>query len=143
MTHFKKIGFIAALATCSFIMSSITSAEVEFLESPFQVAPVDSTIFTIQEVTGPQSEEKETGFGPNFLQPYLFQSYEFKVYSRWGQEFFSTTDPQARWMWNTKGKKKKSPMLSVPNGTYFYRLTFQLEGDSERAFQGNVTVVGQ
>lgn len=50
-----------------------------------------------------------------------FTEFSLKVYNRWGREVFASTD--ADQVWTGDG---------VPTGTYYYRLTYSLNGSSEQ-----------
>ncbi len=58
----------------------------------------------------------------------------FRVYDRWGQEVFSTTDINEGWNGNYKGKNQ-------PLGTYMYSIEAVTNTGRKWAKQGNVTLI--
>jgi len=60
-------------------------------------------------------------------------SIELIIYNRWGQEVFSTKDPNQRWDGTFKGK-------DLPTGSYGYYLIIDCDG-TEVKKQGNVSII--
>ncbi len=59
----------------------------------------------------------------------------FKVYNRWGQEVFSTTNPEFGWEGNYNGKKSEA-------GTYFYYVKYTcLNSGNKYELKGDVTLL--
>ncbi len=73
------------------------------------------------------------------LLPYKFvEKIDLKVYNRWGNLVFETTDPQIDW----KGTYLDTDE-QLSDGVYFYVCTvyeIKLSGLKERTFQGNITI---
>ncbi len=59
---------------------------------------------------------------------------EFRVFNRWGEEVFSTTDPKEGWNGQWKG-------LEQPMGVYHYLIRLSYPKGEERMFKGGVTLV--
>jgi gliding motility-associated-like protein len=63
------------------------------------------------------------------------ESFEFAIYSRWGEKVFETTDPNVCWDGNYKGK----PMNSE---TFVYKMIVKLAGETEEILEsGNINLV--
>ncbi|MCB9166363.1 MAG: gliding motility-associated C-terminal domain-containing protein [Flavobacteriales bacterium] len=60
-----------------------------------------------------------------------FRAYTFIIYNRWGQEIWSTTDPNEAWKGTVKGS-------FVPQGVYAYYCGF--ENGAGRRFEKRGTV---
>ncbi len=62
--------------------------------------------------------------------------YELRIYNRWGEELFSTTNPEEGWT----GVYDDKP---VPDGVYVYTVRYSSISlpDIRREFQGSVTVI--
>lgn len=59
---------------------------------------------------------------------------EFRVYNRWGQEVFSTTDPRSGWDGTYKGEPQES-------GVYNYLIRVSYPDGRVQTFKGDVTLV--
>jgi len=73
------------------------------------------------------------------LLPYKFvEKIDLKVYNRWGNLVFETTDPQIDWKGTYLDTEEQ-----LSDGVYFYVCTvyeIKLSGLIERTFQGNITI---
>jgi gliding motility-associated-like protein len=63
-------------------------------------------------------------------------SYELKIYNRWGEQVFESSDSQQDW----NGKVNNSGG-QCPAGTYYYVWKFKLVGGFEKSLQGTVTLL--
>jgi gliding motility-associated-like protein len=88
-------------------------------------------------IFSPNNDGKNEIFLPftEFLPNEALTSYNLKIYNRWGQLVFETSNPREGW--NGKAGNGKSP-----EGTYFYIAEFQLPCDQKtQSIEGNVTLV--
>lgn len=77
--------------------------------------------------------EHSNGFGLLNLQ--LIKINYFRIYDRWGQEVFSTTDPQGRWDGTIKGQE-------APLGVYVWEVDANCANTQERFRRsGTVTLI--
>ncbi|MBP7477675.1 MAG: gliding motility-associated C-terminal domain-containing protein, partial [Chitinophagales bacterium] len=84
-----------------------------------------------------------TGFSPNqdgvndvfrIKYPCRFAFFEMKVYNRWGELVFESTNPDFSWDGTYKG-------VAQPIGLFVYNLSFRLDGASTTNRNGNVTLI--
>jgi gliding motility-associated-like protein len=70
----------------------------------------------------PNGDNNNDLFTPR--QPYRFISrVEFKVFSRWGEKVFETTDPALNW----NGKEQQT-QRDLPDGVYYYSGYYYVRG---------------
>jgi len=74
----------------------------------------------------------------NYLKPVLVfigsDGYAFYIYNRWGQEIFSTSDPEQGWDGTFNGK-------FVEGGVYVYLIKYRNAKGQPRVQKGNIAVV--
>lgn len=58
----------------------------------------------------------------------------FRIYNRWGEEVFSTTNPRQGWRGNHKGKPADA-------GTYHYYISLFNTKEEEQIFKGDITLI--
>ncbi|MGD2033869.1 MAG: gliding motility-associated C-terminal domain-containing protein [Bacteroidales bacterium] len=76
-------------------------------------------------------------FGPSRMD-FIPKSFDFKIFNRWGNLVFHSTDPyNHRWDGTYKGGGL------VPQGVYRYQLEYDDENGTPKVLHGNVTVVRQ
>jgi gliding motility-associated-like protein len=85
-----------------------------------------------------------TGFTPNGdgmnddfkpLGSALYTSeYDFRIWNRWGQEVFRSTDPKFGWDGNYEGKEAQT-------GVYAYVITYKNVFGENKIKKGNVTLI--
>lgn len=85
-----------------------------------------------------------TGFTPNgdgindffaALGPAIYsKEFEFRIWNRWGQEVFRTTDPRKGW----DGTFESSPSQT---GVYAYLITYKNAYNESKVLKGNVTLI--
>ena len=63
----------------------------------------------------------------------MFRNYKLSIYNRWGQRIFYTEDIYAGWDGKFNGVDQNI-------GTYFYMITYTLEGKSGM-LKGDLTLV--
>jgi gliding motility-associated-like protein len=71
----------------------------------------------------------------NAVFTFLPTDYEMKIYNRWGNIIFRTTDPEEGW------DGKQSNGASAPTGTYIYYIKIDVPGSDSFERRGNVTVL--
>lgn len=90
--------------------------------------------YTLPNVFSPNGDEINDLFVPF---PYKFvDSVNFVVFNRWGQEVFSTTDPNLRWNGRDQSNGKK-----LSTGVYFYVIQvneIRLGGDTQKTLKGSI-----
>jgi gliding motility-associated-like protein len=80
----------------------------------------------------PNGDGKNDKFGVKHMK---FQRLiEFRVFNRWGNEIFSTTDPRIEWDGTYKGVPQEI-------GTYNYLIRVTIPNGHQRAYQGDVTII--
>ncbi len=62
------------------------------------------------------------------------REFEFRIWNRWGQEVFRTTDPTSGWDGNFNGAQAQT-------GVYAYHITFKNVFNEPKEYKGNVTLV--
>ena len=62
------------------------------------------------------------------------KEYDFRVWNRWGQEVFRSTDPAQGWDGNYNGQ----PSMT---GVYAYLITYKNIYNEAKILKGNVTLV--
>lgn len=67
---------------------------------------------------------------------YNLESYELKIYDRWGEVIFKTDDPEMGW----NGKIKQWNKMAE-TGTYIYMLELKDGGGNEHVYRGHVSVL--
>jgi gliding motility-associated-like protein len=71
----------------------------------------------------------------NAVFTFLPTDYEMKIFNRWGNIIFRTTDPEEGW------DGKQSNGASAPTGTYIYYIKIDVPGSDSFERRGNVTVL--
>ena len=62
--------------------------------------------------------------------------YEIKIYNRFSDKVFESTDPTDPW-----NGKKNNTGADLPAGVYYVVITYQLRGESEKTYNGTVTLI--
>ena len=78
----------------------------------------------------PNDDGTNDYFAPEFKCE--FTSYDFRVYNRWGDEIFRSTDPDQKWIGNAENQSK----YFVPDGLYVWTLNAEsnLSGDNLQVY---------
>lgn len=63
-------------------------------------------------------------------------TYEIKIYNRFSEEVFQSTDPANPW-----NGKKDNTGADLPAGVYYVVITYQLRGQTEQTYNGTVTLI--
>jgi gliding motility-associated-like protein len=101
-----------SLAGCYYI-TVVDSYDNESLHSNYLCVD-NCPIYKLPNIITPNGDDVNDYFEP--LRGYRFvESIDLKVYNRWGQEVFATTDPAINW----DGTDEKSH-LPLPDGSYYY-----------------------
>lgn len=94
-------------------------------------------IYTLPNVFTPGGDGFNDLFGPF---PYRFvKSIDIQIFNRWGQEIFTTTDPDIKWDGTNQNNGNE-----LSDGTYFYVCTVNeifLEGIKPRILKGFITLL--
>jgi len=70
----------------------------------------------------PDGDGVNDGYSPLFDEELLIREYRLEIFSRWGEQVFSTADPFERWDGNIAGR-------AAPYGVYIARVTIDYEDD--------------
>jgi len=70
-------------------------------------------------------------FGPDFSESCEVIQFDFKIYNRWGEAIFESTDPKKKW----------EVTEEIESGVFVWVLSFQLEEEEARSIKGHVTVL--
>ncbi|MBL7825756.1 MAG: gliding motility-associated C-terminal domain-containing protein [Saprospiraceae bacterium] len=83
----------------------------------------------------PNSDSKNDGFlGKGFLEG--VEDFQFSIWNRWGEQVFSTSNPEEAW----NGRKNNNGGMSPP-GVYVYVVTFTGPRNEPHEYKGYVTLV--
>jgi len=89
--------------------------------------------FKIPNVFTPNGDEKNDNFVVEIKGQEVF---DLKIYNRWGELVFESTDPAITW----NGKVNNSGN-DCPDGTYFYTLKYKLRTQNEKTLRGSVSLM--
>jgi len=89
--------------------------------------------FKIPNVFTPNGDDKNDNFVVEIKGQELF---DLKIYNRWGELVFESTDPATTW----NGKVNNSGN-DCPDGTYFYTLKYKLRTQNEKTLRGSVSLM--
>jgi gliding motility-associated-like protein len=127
-----------SIAGCYYV-TAIDSAGYDNESDPSNIACIDNCegYYELPNIFTPDGSGVNDLYHP--LLPYKFvESIDLKIFSRWGELMFETTDPVINWDgFNINNKK-------CNDGTYFYSVTIyeiKLSGLIPRSFQGNITII--
>jgi len=124
-----------SIAGC-YVITSIDSVGNESVFSD-SVCVDNCPEYVLPNVFTPGGDGFNDLFGPF---PYRFvKSIDIKIFNRWGQVLFKTTDPDINWDGTNENNNAE-----VPDGTYFYVCTVNeifLEGIKPRTLKGFVTLL--
>ncbi|MEK7255958.1 MAG: gliding motility-associated C-terminal domain-containing protein, partial [Bacteroidota bacterium] len=109
--------------TSEFGCESIDSLTVTVLPAPVFQSP---NIFT------PNSDGVNDSFNPVF-QGDIFQQFRLRIFIRWGDLVFETSDPDTGW----NGEQDGEP---APSDVYVYVLNYRLINEMEGTESGDVTL---
>jgi gliding motility-associated-like protein len=117
--------------TTTFIASGMDTNGCVNTDSVQVVVDYRGNLFVPSAFT-PDGDGRNDGFGPVNLGTRSLM--EFRVFNRWGQEIFSTTDRNKTWDGTWKGEP-------VPIGTYQYLIRIGYPDRMTETYQGDVTVI--
>lgn len=89
--------------------------------------------FEMPNVFSPNADQINDTYGPVFLGD-IFTAFSMKVYSRWGELVFETTNPSIVWDGMYEGDQS-------PNDVYIYMVDYELTNGENGALQGEVTLI--
>lgn len=128
-----------SIAGCYYV-TAIDSIQYNNESEPSNIVCIDNCdgYYELPNVFTPDGSTVNDFFHP--LLPYKFvDSIDLKVFNRWGEEVFSTNDPDIMWDGTDKDSGKK-----LNDGVYFYAITvyeIKLSGLVPRSFQGNIQII--
>ena len=104
---------------------------------------IDSSVYGIIEVLATENVTLPSAFSPNgdhindnfnvVFSPFI-QTMDLKIYNRWGELMFETTDLKTSWDGTYKGQQQ-------PAGTYVYSVDATFTDGKTISKQGNVTLL--
>lgn len=127
-----------SIAGCYYV-TAVDSAQYGNESDPSNIACIDNcdAIYELPNIFTPDGSGQNDLYHP--LLPYKFvESIDLKVFNRWGDLMFETTDPDIDWDGFNLDNKKCN------DGTYFYSVTvyeIKLAGLTPRSWQGNITII--
>jgi len=77
------------------------------------------------------------GFNDDFVvEVENWTNYEIKIYNRFSEQVFGSTDPGTPW-----NGKKENTGADLPAGIYYVLITYQLRGEPEKQYKGTITLI--
>jgi len=100
------------------------------------VAISDEIIVFVPNCFTPNSDNRNELFRPSIRGNSLINTYEFRIFNRWGEVVFFTRDPEEGWIGNTHHGE-----YFVPDGVYIWQLKIAPK-DGQEPFErtGHVTI---
>lgn len=97
----------------------------------------DEIIVFVPNCFTPNSDNRNEYFKPSVRGISLIHTYEFRIFNRWGDLLFFTTDPTEGWMGNTRGGE-----YFVPEGVYSWQLKIApVDGQEPIEETGHVMII--
>ena len=62
--------------------------------------------------------------------------FQLKIFNRWGERVFESENPKVRW-----NGKVNNTGAEVPEGTYFYQLTYRFRGREQKYVTGSINLI--
>ena len=127
-----------SIAGCYYV-TAVDSAQYGNESDPSNIACIDNCegYYELPNVFTPDGSGVNDLYHP--LLPYKFvDSIDLKIYNRWGDLMFETTDPDINWDGVNVNNKQ------CTDGVYFYTIVvyeIKLAGLQPREFQGNITII--
>jgi gliding motility-associated-like protein len=113
------------------ILTVVVTSEAGCIQTASLNLNIDGPIYQIPNLFSPNGDRTNDRFGV-FTQASL-QDYQCKVFNRWGQVVFETTDPTLFWDGTYQGEP-------APADQYIYAITFQV-GDLPVEEKGGLTLL--
>ncbi|MCC7299208.1 MAG: gliding motility-associated C-terminal domain-containing protein [Bacteroidia bacterium] len=104
---------------------------ITFFNAPIAIT---AETFFIPNAFTPSGDFLNDGFGVYHHPLLFFSKFSLTIYNRWGGIVFHSTDPEAFWDGNYKGKP-------CPEGTYCYTFRYQIGQGNENKKQGCVQLL--
>jgi gliding motility-associated-like protein len=95
--------------------------------------------YELPNVFTPDNDDINDIFTPLANYRFIENSVDMHIYNRWGEEVFSTTDPDIKW--DGKDKRSHQPLT---DGVYYYICVVKqiyLDGDVPLALKGTITII--
>ena len=115
-----------------YIMQVVTN-EFGCLDTAYQKVVVNDHLFFAPNAFTPDGDGINDEFLPIVTGAHV---YELRVYDRWGEAIFDTSDPKVGWNGKVKGSDRDAPIE-----TYVYKAIVVDVGENERQYLGHVTIV--
>ena len=112
-TSYYHSGLQASVAGCYYITATDSTGNESLAADT--VCIDNCPLFELGNVFTPNADNINDQFIPLKPSPRFIESIDFKVYNRWGQLVFETTDPTIKW----SGKHKDSGKI-LADGVYHY-----------------------
>ncbi|MGD1845043.1 MAG: gliding motility-associated C-terminal domain-containing protein, partial [Salibacteraceae bacterium] len=94
----------------------------------------DFTTFYIPNAFSPNGDNANETFGP-IANIFITDNYSFKVYDRWGDRVFETSDINTYW-----NGRRFNDGDELPQGVYVYAIEFFDRNGREQAYRGHLTL---
>ena len=124
-----------SVAGCWYVTAVDTAGNESSPGNPFCVD--NCPLYELPNVFTPDGDGRNDLFHPF---PYRYvRSIDIKIFSRWGLEVFTTTDPDINWNGNTDNTGKE-----LPEGVYYYICRVNeifIDGDRSRELKGHIQLI--
>jgi gliding motility-associated-like protein len=131
-----RLSLQHSLAGCYYV-TALDSYDNESLHSNY-ICVENCPRYELPNVFTPNGDGFNDEFGP--MNGYRFvENIDLKVYNRWGQQVFSTSDPAINW----DGKDEFNHM-PLPDGTYYFNCIVReiyFDGLHDRTLNGIVVIM--
>ena len=126
--NFCSNPFFTADTTTTFIVTGINSIGCQSKDS-IKITVLPEFVFEIPNTFTPNGDGRNDLFKPVFKGK-IFSEFSLTIYNRWGQEVFSTTQPDEAW----KGE-------NAPSDVYVYILDYKLMNGAAGKKKGDITLI--
>ena len=98
------------------------------------ICPVEIKLPNVFSPNGDNYNDFFTPIPPGEFDIYDIEKFNIKIYSRWGELVYESTDPYFMWNGNNKGGKPLS------DGVYYYIAELTLKSDKSKSLAGFITL---
>jgi gliding motility-associated-like protein len=128
-----------SIAGCYYV-TALDSIQYDNESAPSNIACIDNCdgYYVLPNVFTPDGSSVNDLYHPIFPIKFV-ESIDLKVFNRWGEVVFETTDPYIYWDGTDMVSNKK-----LNDGVYYYTVTvneIKLSGLVPRSFQGSITII--